>query len=216
MFGADGNLDLDATLRKNADAYVALEKRLGSSDVPPPSAGEYKITAPEALKDAFQPEDSGFKEFLTKAHAAGMTQKQMDATMEAFFSVAPKLVMGARQLDADGCVAALQKVWDTPEGLTTGFRAADRALAAFGGERADALRTKYGNDPDILWFAAQIGAQLAEDRAPSRPTTSEADIRSLEASVAYSDEKHPEHQVVSMKVKQHYEQLAKAMPGMIN
>jgi len=217
VLGADGSLDVEATLRKNAEAYSALEKRLGQGgDAPPAAATDYKIEPPETLKDAFSPEDESFKAFLGKAHAAKLTQAQLDVVMGAFFETAPKLVGGAVELDADACIAELGRDWKTPDALHSNFVAADRAIQQLAGGAADALRAKYGNDPDFLRFAATVGAQLKEDRAPGGANvTSAEDIASLERSEAYSNPKHPDHEKVSRQVREHYQRVAEANPGMI-
>ncbi len=213
---ADGSFDADASLRKVAESYSQLEKRVGSNDAPPAAATDYKITPPEAMKDAFSPDDEGFKAFLGKAHGAGLTQAQLDVVMGAFFETAPKLAGGAAALDADACMTELKKDWSTPEALTQNFVAADRAIGQLGGPAADALRAKYGNDPDFLRFAAAVGAQLKEDRAPGSAGTPRAeDVAALERSQAYRDPKHPDHEKVSRQVREYYERVAAANPGMV-
>lgn len=216
VLAADGSLDADASLRKVAESYTQLEKRVGAGEAPPAAATDYKITPPEAMKDAFSAEDPSFKAFLGKAHGAGLTQAQLDVVMGAFFETAPKLVGGAAALDADACMAELGRDWKTPDALQSNFVAADRAIQQLGGAAADALRQKYGNDPDFLRFAATVGAQLKEDRAPGTAGTPSAeDVTSLERSEAYRNEKHPDHAKVSRQVREHYQRIAEASPGMI-
>ncbi|MCC7462920.1 MAG: hypothetical protein IT480_10730 [Gammaproteobacteria bacterium] len=204
VMAADGSLDVEASARKNAEAYGALEKRLGSSDVPPPSAGEYVISAPEALKDQFQPEDPGFKEFLTAAHVTGMTQKQMDAAMGAFFNWAPKLIGASQEIDHDGCVAKLKEVWLDAAANQAGWKNAMRALSAYGGERAQALAGQYGNNPDIVWLLAQVGNEMREDTSPQSSGQVSDDIQALMSSEAYHNPKHADHKRVSEKVSAHF------------
>lgn len=202
VYREDKTLDIEASARKNAEAYQALERRLGSGDVPPPSAGEYQIKAPDELKDAFQPEDPGFKEFLTQAHASGMTQKQMDATMQAFFSWAPK-IMGAQQAaSADECIATLSKVWTDETVRRENFSQALRGMRTFGGERFAELDRKYGNDPDFIWFAANVGKELKEDTSPAGAMTpaSGGNVTELVTHPAYRDPKHPQHAQISAQV----------------
>lgn len=199
---ADGTLDLEASARKNAEAYQGLEKRLGAGGAPPPSPGEYVIAAPEAMKDAFQPEDPGFKEFLTAAHASGMTQKQLDAAMGAFFNWAPKLVEAQQTFDAETCVTQLREVWTDQKEYSQNFAAADRALKTYAGERYGKLAEKFGNDPDAIWLLANFGKELREDRTVDANGPSAEDLRTLEAHPAYWDAKHPEHASVSSKVRE--------------
>jgi hypothetical protein len=200
----DGTLDVEASARKNAEAYVGLERRLGAGGVPPPSPGEYKIEAPDALKDAFKPEDPGFKEFLTAAHGAGMTQKQIDVAMGAFFTWAPKLSEAQQTFDMDGCIAELKQVWTDPTEFRDGFAQAHRAVQTFGGERMDRLVAKFGNDPDFVWYSQQVGRELKEDRTPNTSGSAPSDIAALESHPAYSNAKHPEHDAVSARVRAWY------------
>jgi hypothetical protein len=206
----DGSLDLEASARKNAEAYTGLEKRLGSGGAPPASPGEYQIAAPEALKDAFQPEDPGFKKFLTAAHGVAMTQKQIDVTMGAFFEWAPKLIGAQQELDAEACVTQLQEVWTDPAALKQNFVGADRALKAYAGERYEKLALKFGNDPDAVWLLANIGKELKEDTTvDAQGAASADDIKALEASDAYLNAKHPEHAAVSARVRAWYQARSK-------
>lgn len=193
----DGSLDVEASARKNAEAYGALEKRLGSSDVPPPSAGEYKINAPDSLKDVFEPDDPGFKEFLTDAYAAGMTQKQMDASMSGFFRIVPKMLQANQEMDQEACEAVLADVWKDQTERTGNYKAASRAIRVFGGERAERLENRYGNDPEIIWYFAQVGRELREDTSPRSSGPIASDVQSLMANPAFSDPRHPDHERVS-------------------
>lgn len=206
---ADGSLDIDASARKSAEGYSALEKRLGSGDVPPASPGEYKINAPDALKDAFKPEDPGFQKFLTDAHAVGMTQKQIDASMGAFFAWAPQLMEAQAEHDHDTCISAMKEVWTDPSEFKSGMGQAVRALKTFGGERFDNLAAKYGNDPDMIWLMANVGKELKEDRTVEGPTSGGSDISALQTSEAYLNPKHPNHLAVSAQVAAHYRRTSK-------
>lgn len=51
------SLDIEASSLKLAEAYGHLEKRMGSGDVPPKAAADYKIAVPEALKDVWNPKE---------------------------------------------------------------------------------------------------------------------------------------------------------------
>ena len=206
---ADGSLDLEASAKRSAESYAQLERQMGAAGGPPPqSPGDYKIAAPEHLKDLFQPEDQGFREFLTEAHKMGMSQKQLDAAMAHYFKSAEKLVAGAAQLSTDECMAELGKVWTDPQESASNFQAAARAFRAFGGERAAAIMDRYGNDPDAIWLMAQVGKSLREDPAPAAPGAQErsAGVQALMASEAYTNPKHPEHAIVSERVRKHFEQ----------
>ncbi|MEN6585113.1 MAG: hypothetical protein ABFE02_03550, partial [Sulfuricella sp.] len=71
----DGTINHEATAMKMAESYTAAEKRIGSGEVPPKTADEYKFAVPKALEGAWDPAaDPQLKDFAAKAHAAGFTQ----------------------------------------------------------------------------------------------------------------------------------------------
>lgn len=164
----DGTLDIEGTLGKTSEAYKALSSQLGAAGGPPPKApGDYVIKPPADFPAEFQPEDAGVQQFLTAAHKAGFSQRQIDVAMGAFFEWAPKLSAAMLQTDQEACIAAMEKVWADPAERTNNYAAANRALRAFGGERAAIIEAKFGNDPDGVWLLAQIGAQMREDSPAS-------------------------------------------------
>ena len=209
-FATDGTtLDHAATLQKLGPAYQALEKRLGAGDAPPAAPGDYKITVPKELDGVFDQADPGFKKFLTDMHMAGATQKHVDAAVSAFLETVPKLAAGAAALDAESCTKALQKDWPEPAKFTANMQAANRALTAFAGQRADALLAKVGNDPDIIWMLSQIGAGMKEDGAASTGSAAGqngfADAQKLMNDPAYADPMHPNHKIISEQVRTAYQ-----------
>src|SRR6185369_3167845 len=137
---ADGTLDVEASSLKLAEAYGNLEKRIGTGDLPPKTAEEYQIAVPDAVKDQWDPKtDPLMGDFLKDAHAAGMTQKQMDMVMGKYFELAPQLVEGARQLSADSCVAELKTEWKTDEQYKGEVSKAYKAALAYGDKDAEAI-----------------------------------------------------------------------------
>ena len=209
-FGEDGKtLNLEASARKVAEAYGHAEKRIGSGDLPPKSADEYKVNVPEALAEKIKAEELAgnpdFKEMLSKAHAEGLTQKQVDFVVGEFLDRSLKLQQGVNQLSEQDCVAALRENWKTDQEYTANVQAAYRAGQAYGD--IDKLMGKYGNDPDFIRFAANVGKELAEDRsAPAGAQALEqADLESLTKSKAYMDPTHPDHLATKQKVQAHFE-----------
>lgn len=217
--GQDGAIDLEASARKLGEAYGHLEKRFGAGDVPPKAAGDYQITVPDDLKDSWKPaEDKGLQDFLGQAHAAGMTQKQVDLVIGAYFDRAGSLVQGSQALTMDAAVAELRKTWTTDEQFKAETSAAYRAATAYGGDDAQAIIEKYGNDPAIVRMLARIGKETAEDKSLQPggvPAGDAAEIGKLMASEAYVNPKHADHATVSAKVRAYYEAMAKKNPQAI-
>jgi hypothetical protein len=206
----DGSFDLEASSRKMAEAYGTLEKRIGTGDLPPKEASEYKVTVPDALKEAFDPAtDAGMQGFLTGALDAGLTQKQVDFVMGKYFELAPQLAAGAAQFDANTATAELKKTWATDADFNRNVRNAfvgTNAVAAKAGMTVDEIMSSpLGNDPKFLRLMAAIGPEFQEDVPPGgSKMTSEGDINALLSSEAYTNPKHADHAKVSEQVRNYY------------
>jgi hypothetical protein len=206
----DGSFDLDASARKLAEAYGSAEKRIGTGDLPPKEASEYKVTVPDALKEAFDPAtDAGMQGFLTGALDAGLTQKQVDFVMGKYFELAPQLAAGAAQFDANTATAELKKTWATDADFKRNVRNAfvgTNAVAAKAGMTVDEIMSSsLGNDPKFLRLMAAIGPEFQEDVPPGgSKMTSEGDINALLSSEAYTNPKHADHAKVSEQVRNYY------------
>jgi hypothetical protein len=206
----DGSLDPEASARKVEEHRANLEQRLGSGDIRPKTADEYKINVPEQFKESLKPEDLAKDEkltaFLKDAHAAGLSQKQVDFALGEFFSRLPEIAGGIQRLDTDQCVAELRKGWKTDEEYRANNAAAYRAAQAYGGSDFDAILKDYGNDPRIVRMLANVGKEMGE--APHLPGgtggTSEADVEALQKSPAYWNPSHPEHTKTKQKVDAFY------------
>lgn len=210
---ADGTLDIEASGLKLAEAYGNLEKRIGTGDLPPKTADEYQIAVPDEVKDIWNPnEDPLFKDFTKDAHAAGLTQKQMDMVMAKYFELAPNLIAGNASLSADQCVAELRNEWTTDEQYKAEVGKAFKAAQAYGDKDAETLINKYGNDPAIIRLLARVGGELSEDRSlnPGGSTQSSQTVEALMMSEAYTNPKHADHARVSAQVQEHFNRQATA------
>lgn len=206
----DGAFDLDASSRKLAEAYASAEKRIGTGDIVPKEVGEYQVTVPDALKEAFDPAtDEGMKGFLSGAHEAGLTQKQLDFVMGKYFEMAPQLAAGALQFDANTATAELKKTWATDADFNRNVRNAfvgANAIAAKAGMTTDEImQGPLGNNPQFLKLMAAIGPEFQEDAPPGgSKMTTEEDINTLLTSEAYINPKNVDHAKVSEKVRQYF------------
>lgn len=207
----DGTLDIEASSRKLADAYGSLEKRFGSGEAPPKDASEYKVTVPDALKEAFDPAtDEGMKGFLAGAHAAGLNQAQVDFVMGKYFEMAPALAAGAAQYDANTATAELKKTWATDADFNRNVKNAYVGMSAAAqkaGLNADEiLNGPLGNSPQFLRLMAAIGPEFQEDPgAGGQSMVSQEDITALLSSEAYTNPRHADHAKVSAKIKAYFE-----------
>ncbi len=202
----DGTLDMDASSRKMAEAYGSLEKRFGSGEAPPKDASEYKVTVPDALKDAFDPAtDEGMKGFLSGAHAAGLNQAQVDFVMGKYFEMAPALAAGAQQFDANTATAELKKTWPTDADFTRNVKnayvGANAAAQKAGINIDEVMSGPLGNNPQFLRLMAALGPEFNEDPGVgSMGATSQEDVNTLMASEAYTNPRHADHAKVSAKI----------------
>lgn len=208
----DGTVDTVASSLKLAEAYKTLEKRIGSGDMPPKTPAEYKITVPDALKDTWKPaEDKLLQGFLTDAHAAGLSQKQIDLVMGKYMEIAPDLVQAGKQLDFDSCNTELKAEWKTDDQYKSGISNAYKAATAYFGTEAEAIIAEYGNDARIIRGLAKIGAEIGEDRSNNfEGQLGQGSIDSILSSEAYNQPRHPDHAKVSEQVRKHFESIAKA------
>jgi hypothetical protein len=207
----DGTLDIEASSRKMADAYGALEKKMGTPGAAPPKdASEYTITVPDALKDAFDPAtDEGMKGFLAGALGEGMTQKQVDFVMAKYFEMAPKLVAGAVEYDTQTATTELKKTWatdaDFKRNVKNAYTATSAAAQKAGLDVDEIMSGPLRNNPQFLRLMAALGPEFEEDPGAGGMTmTSQEDINAMLSSEAYANPKHVDHAKVSEKIRQYY------------
>lgn len=220
-----GEIDWQATARKIDDGRSHLEKRFGSGDVPPADVSGYKIEAPadyaEILKDWKPAEDQALQSFLTNAHQAGMTQKQIDLVIGEYGRVMSQ-VQGAQlspeqqaEKAASDAAAALGELWtdqaefDKNVGLS--FQAGQK-LAAKLGVPFDEFNAALGNNPMFIRLAAKLAPEMAEDTPQGTQQTAgdalDWDAKKAEL-VAQRDalpEKDPRRAQIVKKIDEHYKQ----------
>ena len=209
----DGSFDLEASSRKLAEGYGTLEKNGPAVEGLPASADEYQVQVPEALKDTFDPKnDAGTKEFLTKAHEAGFTQKQIDLAMSTWFDMAPKLLQGSAALDQTQASETLKKAWtndgDFNRNVANAFRATSAAVERAGLSMDEVEKAGLGNNPTFLRLMAALGHEFQEDSTPGKfemRATSQDDIETMMRSEAYTDSHHKDHTRVSAAVRGFFE-----------
>jgi len=209
----DGTLDIEASARKMAENYGNLEKRLGTGDVPPKEASEYKIEPPEAMGEYKAADDPQMQGFLKDAHKAGLTQGQLDVVMKHYFQAVPQLAGAFQQVDQQQAAESLQKVWGTDEKEFQRHAGLAHVAASAAAERAGVSMEEIeaaglGNNPVFLRLMSALGSEFKEDKGAGKTSFStfgEEDVRKLETSEAYTNPRHPEHERVSQRVRQYYE-----------
>lgn len=214
---ADGKLDEAASIRKQAEAYAPLVKRLGTDELPPAAPTDYKITAPKDSKpeefDAFL-KDPVTVAALDKFHKAGMTNSQVDMAMGAYLEAAKQLAAGAAALTTDQVTTDLRKDWKTDQDFTKNVCAA-RHVATVLGQRvgmdfAAIEASGLGNNAAFIRMMASLAPEFAEDRSAAAGSVLPAtDLEALTKSKAYMDPNHPDHASTKARVAAHFA----AIPG---
>lgn len=202
MLGADGaTVDFEASARKVAEAYSHAEKRIGSGDIPPKTADEYKVTVPEALAEVIKADElaasADFKGFLNKMHAAGLTQAQLDAVSAEMLTRSVALQEGAAQKSAEDCAADLAQTWPSAADRQQNIGHAYKAFQAFAAEGDKELMDQIGNNPIVVRLLAAVGKELQED-VPIIEGSPEArgwedQLAEVKAHPGFMDRNHPEH-----------------------
>jgi hypothetical protein len=163
--GADGKLDVAASVAKAEEHRAHLEKRAGTGDLPPKTADDYTITVPEELKAAFDPaKDPLLGEFRAEAHKRGLTQGQFDFVLAEFFKRVPQLGDQLADHDRAKAEAEVRAEWKDEPTFQKNLVAARRAVVAYAGKDADTVLARYGNDATFVRMFAKIGAEMKEDK----------------------------------------------------
>ena len=215
-----------------AKSYVNAQRMVGKNKVAIPgetsSAGEWEefwkaAGRPETAKDyglkrpAEVPEEFYNAPLAEKAqelfHKIGLSKKQSDALF-AFNTEA--LVAGLKTQKAEreaamqGLQDGLHKEWGAAyqEKVHLGNVAIEQGVAG-NEEFKDRLVERFGNDPDFIRFAANLGAKFAEHGVKGSPTPTPADIdekiSTLMNSDAYMKAGHPGHKAAVEQVHRLFE-----------
>lgn len=209
---SDGSLDVEATLAKQADSYNALAQRMRETGAPPKDAAEYKVTIPENLAGAWDPDaDESVADFRKEALEMGLSQKQFDRVVSNYLKRIPGMIAQTQAQQAEACRTELSQVWRTPKEVQANTRAAARAVTETMGADAARVMDELGNNPLFLRFAAAVGAEMAEDKSPGQGgNDGNAQFNGMSrdqllAHPAYSDPKHVDHARISAIVRRSYE-----------
>lgn len=216
-------LDEAASARKLAQSYTALEAHKGALPAVPETVEGYQLTAPEGSDaDGFAAftADPLFKDFASKAHAAGLSNEQLQFVVGEYLGFAPALMAANAPngpMALEDARAELAKVWTTEADMAKNLAGVVRAINAFGAEgdapgSVDRLMAKYGTDPDFIAFSARIATELKEDTPAGGGggPTSDVDVEALQKSEAYWKPEHPDHAKTKAKVDGYY---AAKFPG---
>ena len=213
---ADGQLDIEASARKVADAHRHLEQRLGAGDVPPKTPEEYDLKGlPETIKIEDIKADPEMQSFLKSAHGKGLTNEQVSFVLNEYLQRAPKLVEGSRKLTVEEATKELRAHWKDEasyqQNMGHAFRASNAIAQKAGVSFAELEQSGLGDHPLFIRLMASIGPELAEDAIPGgasaiSPADWDAEVAAIRANPAYADPRHPEHKTLMAKMEKLYQQ----------
>ena len=204
MDESTGTVDYKATLAKMNESYTGLEKRVGTGDLPPKTADEYKIEREGFSFDEFKADESN-QAFLKAAHEKGITNSQLDFLLSEYDSRAVDLVSTSSQLDTDTTVETLQSEWG--KDFESNIFNAVKAAKACGISEEQINDPLIGNNVAFIKMAAYFGSQITEDKPISIGTPVSEDISSLMRSEAFFNHRHPDHKATKERIDQHYNSL---------
>lgn len=201
-----------------AKSTTELETRMRTFGLPPKEAGEYKFTLPEEVKAAGVDMDPAMeKAFREDALAMGLTQKQYEGVMGAYFKNVRGLADQASQFSHANARAELLGYYKTEEALKKNVKGAYDVFKAFADEKDMAMMDQLGNIPAVIRVLAKIAPEIAED-----PGINPEDILAQDSlaqlmrgkpggeDAPYWNENDPRHASTVAKVAAHHEATAAA------
>lgn len=206
----DGSIDYETSMQKVLQSYSHLEKKIGTGDLPPEKEDGYKLDYskfPEGVK--IEPERE--KGFLKSCHAMGMTNKQVQGVMDRYAELITEgLKVQGNQKQA--AIDVLKKDWG--ENFDANVQAAQKGFLTYADEQDKANIDQLGNNPALLRLLAKIGKDIKEDSdVKGGGGSSIEDVETLMRSVAYWDDKHPDHKSTKQKVQTFYQKKYSAEKG---
>jgi hypothetical protein len=213
---ASGETDHAATALKVSEAYGHLEKRFGGGDAPPADATSYKVNVPEALGEKIKAEElasnSGFKDFMAKAHGVGLTQKQFDVVTADFLERSLALKEAGPVLDQASCEADLRQAegWKSDGEYKAQVGRAWHAGQSIFGKDFEGIVKDYGNDARLIRGLASIGREMQEDMSasPEAQAQIQDSLETLMNSPSYLNGNDPQHTATMAKVTALTQQIA--------
>lgn len=219
VFDGEGDakkLNVEASAKKVAEGYGALEKRMGEGGAPPEKPEMYKTDAVVAALKAKAGDKAGdvklpesvVKEFNQWAHDAKLSQAQYDKALVSYMGGIQKMVDTAFDNAMANATAELTKVWgaDAADPKSRPMQAAYKAFMAYAPKdlrNAEGM-DKVGNNAIVMQLLAAVGAEMGEDKRLHGDGTGGEDVNALMKTEAYWNKKHPEHGSTVSRVNQFF------------
>jgi hypothetical protein len=175
--GPDGKVDEAASIRKQAEAYAPLAKRMVDVGLPPEKPDGYKLESlPQGLDPAEFAKDPATGDFLKVAHAEGLTNKQVNAVVAHYLKFATEQGEAGAALTTESATTALKQVWtsdaDFRQNTGAAWRASNSLASVAGVKYEDIEAAGLGNNPVFVRLMAALGKEMGEDVPPIDATQS--------------------------------------------
>jgi hypothetical protein len=201
-----------------AKSTQQLETRMRDVGLPPKEASEYKFEVPKEMKDlGVDLDQTSSKAFQDKALSLGLTQKQYEGVMGAYFEHLGSAANQVQSFSRSKAEAELTAYYKTPEALQKNVALAFRAFNAYADEQDAELIDQIGNIPAVVRVLAKVGAEMGEDPGVNPDAILGGD--SLEhlmrggpgqEDAPYWNANHPAHKATVAKVSRFHEAQAAA------
>lgn len=202
-----------------AKSATQLEKRMRDVGLPPETADAYKFEVPKELAEAgvdLDPKMAGA--FKAQALELGLTQKQYEGVMQAYFGGISAVADQAKQFSVEKAGKALLEHYKTEDALNAAVGRAYRTAEAFlPADKLDRLMATAGNIPEVITLLDAVGKEMAED--PGVNPDAILDTESVEhlkrgkpgdEDAPYWNPTDPRHKATKAKVAKHYAAQAAA------
>lgn len=207
----DGTFDLEASTAKMLDGHSALEKRLGTGDLPPTDLAGYD-PKPEGFDMEELKADPDYQSFLKGAHAKGMTNAQVEYVLTQYGQSAAMVAtppMSAAEFEADMKANHWKGEGEYQQQMAFGMRAIRAYLPGITQEEIASLP----NNPLVAKLLAAVGKETREDAGVGKTVITDQDFESqmaaIQASEAYNNANHAEHKGAVDKLQKLFEQRYK-------
>jgi hypothetical protein len=200
----DGTIDVEASARKVAEAHAALEKRMGSTGLPPAAPDAY---VPEGLPADFNYDevkaDPLYQAFAKEAHAAGFNNAQMGVALKAWAERSAAVAGEAVGLTLEAAKAELTTAWGGEANFAPKIQAASEATATIAAKAGISIEqineSGLGRNPTFLRLMESISADFKGDGPTPGGGSAiaagdfDTQLAEIKAHPGYADAKHPEH-----------------------
>ena len=192
-----------------AKSYTELKARMVETGLPPKAPEEYKFELPATAK-GLELDDAKMIEARKAFHGLGLTQKQFDGVMSAYFSNVESLAAYGAQLASAQTSAALGSLWKVPTDEVVShpnMTAAMKALNSYGSEQQRAeFMTGVISVATVTDILAKVGREVGEDktRIAGEVIAPETLNDLMKVGGPYWNAQHPDHERVKAQVAKHF------------